>query len=69
MLRYDQCTVDSHLHDLVVLVSPPDRSPTVDRWASFGLHVLATVLLDASGVVPRTVVDEARTRLPASRSR
>lgn len=67
MLRYDQATVDSHLHDLVVLVSPPDRSPTTARWASFGLHVLATAPVDASGFVPRTVVDEARAKLPTAR--
>jgi hypothetical protein len=64
MLRYDQATVDGYSHDLVTLVAPPDRSPTYDRWASFNLHVLASMPVDGAGFVPGSLATEARTKLP-----
>lgn len=68
MMRYDQPTVSEHHHDVLVLVTPPGRFPTVDRWASFGLHVLARTEVDANGIVPSAIINFAREKLPPPRT-
>lgn len=67
MLRYDQPTVTEHHHDVVVLVSPPGRHPTRERWASFGLHVLASSDINLDGIVPSVLVNIARDKLPVTK--
>jgi hypothetical protein len=73
MLRYDQPTVNVAYHDVVVLVTPPGRHPTTERWASFGLHVLARTDVDRDGIVPSALVTWAREKVaptfPASVNR
>jgi hypothetical protein len=62
MLRYDQATIIEHHADIVALLTPPNRVPTVGRWASFNLHVLALGTTNDSGFLPFGLLSEARSK-------
>jgi hypothetical protein len=62
MCRYDQCTV-LEVKASVLVLQRVGGPPTANRWASFGIHVLASTLMPYS---TQYLIDEARSKLPFS---